>query len=481
MILSVLAACTDPPVDEATSTTSTAETGGPADTGEGESESETGEPEPSETETDTDGETESETETGEPEPDPVCGNGVVEGLELCDDGNLVDDDGCSNACDPRTCAPTWTRVSEEPTLASSIVDNAPLDELPSGNIVVANTVDGASSIDVRVQVWTPDGDLVWEVVHQLGTLRDGLGDVLADPSGDIFVGGAANVGTDGIAQVLRLSGTDGSILWTYENDAINRLERVSVLELDDQNRVLAGLEAGDKSGATNVEVYALDPMTGVPEWDGWWTSEEEQLDDLPAAMAFDPGTGRIWVLANTVEGSVVQVTLLAFEPPDDLPAIVEVPFDDGVDDVDDAGSLFFDAQGRLWASIDDAEGDDQVYVELFEIDPADGSVVRQLDSRDMAIDGSIHDTWLQGDVDGLAGGGLALVGWSRPSPELGVDIYGYVLALDGEGQHDCIARLADDTGSFFPFQALGASNGAIFVNGQYSKSGDWHSLLLRVR
>jgi cysteine-rich repeat protein len=30
--------------------------------------------------------------------DPVCGNGVKEGTEACDDGNTIDDDSCSNAC-----------------------------------------------------------------------------------------------------------------------------------------------------------------------------------------------------------------------------------------------------------------------------------------------------------------------------------------------------------------------------------------------
>ena len=31
-------------------------------------------------------------------PSEVCGNGVVEGEEQCDDGNRVDDDACSNSC-----------------------------------------------------------------------------------------------------------------------------------------------------------------------------------------------------------------------------------------------------------------------------------------------------------------------------------------------------------------------------------------------
>jgi len=32
------------------------------------------------------------------DPDPICGNGVVEGDEECDDGNAIDGDGCSAAC-----------------------------------------------------------------------------------------------------------------------------------------------------------------------------------------------------------------------------------------------------------------------------------------------------------------------------------------------------------------------------------------------
>jgi len=33
-----------------------------------------------------------------PAPAPVCGNGVVEGDEQCDDGNTVSRDGCSATC-----------------------------------------------------------------------------------------------------------------------------------------------------------------------------------------------------------------------------------------------------------------------------------------------------------------------------------------------------------------------------------------------
>ncbi len=46
------------------------------------------------TESESESESESETETG----DPVCGNGIVEGNEECDDGNDIPGDGCEPGC-----------------------------------------------------------------------------------------------------------------------------------------------------------------------------------------------------------------------------------------------------------------------------------------------------------------------------------------------------------------------------------------------
>ena len=36
-------------------------------------------------------------------PPTVCGDGVIEGGEVCDDSNTVDDDGCSSNCIPEVC------------------------------------------------------------------------------------------------------------------------------------------------------------------------------------------------------------------------------------------------------------------------------------------------------------------------------------------------------------------------------------------
>ncbi len=42
-------------------------------------------------------------QTGECEMAPICGNGVIEFPEECDDGNLVSGDGCNNLCEDEFC------------------------------------------------------------------------------------------------------------------------------------------------------------------------------------------------------------------------------------------------------------------------------------------------------------------------------------------------------------------------------------------
>lgn len=56
---------------------------------------------------------------GEPEtldmttaPAPICGNGVVEGDEECDDGDIDDSDSCTSVCTLAVCGDGWTQNAE---------------------------------------------------------------------------------------------------------------------------------------------------------------------------------------------------------------------------------------------------------------------------------------------------------------------------------------------------------------------------------
>jgi cysteine-rich repeat protein len=67
----------------------------------------------------------------------VCGNAVVEGTEQCDDGNVVDDDACSNACLLPICGDGLVQPGEQ-----CDDGNAVDDDLCSNACVIAVCGDG---------------------------------------------------------------------------------------------------------------------------------------------------------------------------------------------------------------------------------------------------------------------------------------------------------------------------------------------------
>ncbi|NJK33304.1 MAG: PQQ-binding-like beta-propeller repeat protein [Deltaproteobacteria bacterium] len=196
-------------------------------------------------------------------------------------------------------------------------------------MALALAVDGELGIDAGVRVHAPDGALVWSAIHELGSLRDSVGGIAADPSGDVYVSGSANVAVDGIAVVLRVSGSDGSELWRFEQDGpvAGTTDYAYALDLDDQGRVLAAIAAGDEQGQTDVELHALDPETGSSAWVGTWASPNA-VDDRPFAMTYDAARGRVWVYVySQADLRPPPPTLLAFEPPLTEPVLVAHPLE----------------------------------------------------------------------------------------------------------------------------------------------------------
>jgi len=61
-----------------------------------------------------------------PAPDPVCGNGLVEGSETCDDGNRVDADSCPATCTTAGAAPVVTPPVVTPPVVTPPVVTPPV-------------------------------------------------------------------------------------------------------------------------------------------------------------------------------------------------------------------------------------------------------------------------------------------------------------------------------------------------------------------
>lgn len=75
-------------------------------------------------------------------PTSTCGDGAVEGVEVCDDGNLVDGDGCSADC-----------LSDE-TCGNGVVDSVVGEECDDANV---STLDGCDDACGTEHGWTCTG------------------------------------------------------------------------------------------------------------------------------------------------------------------------------------------------------------------------------------------------------------------------------------------------------------------------------------
>jgi cysteine-rich repeat protein len=161
----------------------------------------------------------------------VCGDGVVEGDEPCDDGNDIDDDACSNDCMSH-CALAWEAVIDpEPTMVQSIAQVVRDD---AGDLVMAGTIEPLSGDTPPTALWVgkydADGNEIWSGVRGPdGTRAVGIA---VDDAGAIYVAAEtiSDAGDiDGLVLALDADGNEG---WS---------------------RVVSGM-LGDDDGVTGIAV-----------------------------------------------------------------------------------------------------------------------------------------------------------------------------------------------------------------------------------
>jgi cysteine-rich repeat protein len=466
-LLFALLACSDtgPAVDEGQTTTDPGGTvgGTSSDTDSGST---------SETET---GAT-TETETGGPE----CGDGVVEADELCDDGNAVDDDGCSNTCTPRMCSITWSQVDDGP----SVVDGSSSDdyrvaitELPNGDIAVAGVDDSSGDADLRVRVYTPAGEPIADHLVALSPARDQVFGLLADANGDLLLAGAGMVDVDGVATVLRLSGVDASELWRFEIDGelSSTYDWASGLALDDQGRVIVSTMVTRGNGGRWVELRTLDGQTGAPIWMGEWLGGSDDYDFV-TDLLFDPSRARIYAVVADHRGTEWwEPVLLGFDPPEQAPVLEASPLGDAVDsapEFDVPLGLTITADGRMWMANQEFT-DGVMHAQLSELDPVDGALLGSYDVREFGVPELLNNTDARALRAQPQGGsiwaGLAVVGNS-------ID-HSFMVVLDEDAQIDCLAL----TGAGRLAQVLAASDGGLYAAGIIPFNDGAHAALVRVR
>lgn len=128
LALTFALACSDDTTSIDTATTSESSSSGESGT-----ESSTGTTTISSSE-ESDSESDSGSETGEPEP--FCGDGKLDYEEECDDGNMVDGDGCSSECISACGIDYWVDI----TIPDGWFDVQTMQPRPDGSIALAGDV-----------------------------------------------------------------------------------------------------------------------------------------------------------------------------------------------------------------------------------------------------------------------------------------------------------------------------------------------------
>ncbi|MDC0673737.1 outer membrane protein assembly factor BamB family protein [Nannocystis radixulma] len=207
----------------------------------------------------------------------VCGDGVVDAGESCDDGNDESNDGCDGACQ-RSGRVVWTI---ELAGIDAVTD---LDVDPAGRILV----NGWGGDTAHLLAFAPDGTELWR-----RTIAD-PGELAIDASGRIFIAG--------IAGTLQAFSPEMKSLWSLDIDG-----GFAGLALG-PDAVYSAAHSGEET--VQVTVRRHDPATGEIVWESSTPPMQSALcDDLAVIGEQVVSVGK---LHPELDGGVALVA--AFDP-----------------------------------------------------------------------------------------------------------------------------------------------------------------------
>lgn len=429
------------------------------------------------TEADADADTEPDTDTDTGE-DATCGNGVVEPGELCDDGNAVDNDYCSNAC-TSACALQWHRGH---------------DDLPvtGGYTTMGLVRDGAGNLVVGVR--RPQGAVGEAWVAKFDPSGEGplWTASLANPGGDSWVAALAlgadddvyatgsRLGVDGQDLfVARLGAEDGAELWAVEVDG-------ALDASDDEGRALTATAGGvvvvgtmmEAEGDSDMWIAQLD-FSGSTVWSqthgGALAPNGFSLDEGAAIATAPDGSlrvaGRVYLDFDSTK-----VDVLELPPGGGAPTAVLSPHGDPGGRRWRATGLDVAADGALYvALVDDASPVGTFRIARYE--PGEAQPTWALDNDDIAVDGD-GSAWdlmrLRATADGpIVAGARVNAGYVEgPRQET------WFVRLNADGVPTCYGGYGLEFDDGFSWPALPAGlvdeGPSVFVSGWSGSDAGFH-------
>ncbi|MFV8752128.1 hypothetical protein ACNOYE_16395 [Nannocystaceae bacterium ST9] len=394
----------------------------------------------------------------------VCGNGMLEDGEECDDGNTDEGDGCSATCTIAACGLQWT-WSETITAST-----------PGGFGVVVDAMGGVYATgddedgNAWLAHWAADGTLAWEQ-----SFGPGYGaDLVLDASGDLFVVGV-QTNTDDDLWYARLSGADGSEVWSQTLDSMldDDVGTGIAIAPDGEIVVVGRTRVGD--GDDDVWVSKRSADDGSETWTTLWGGVGDgSFSTDRAASVVVTDDGAVWVGArehvdfDTQEATLIKFDATGTEVDSWQPQAGGTHQHESYQLATDGTNVYhlivkFDFPYRSWLYKLDGSGAEQ-----WSKTEADWLVEAIENGEDWQIDGLDVDD--QGNL--LVGGEFA-----NGIPDEGLD-WGesWVAKLDGEGAFLCRGNFMVDDGDIVPptldvFSA-GASSGGFAVTGRVTDTPD---------
>ncbi|MEZ4379783.1 MAG: hypothetical protein R3A79_00425 [Nannocystaceae bacterium] len=241
-----------------------------------------------------------------------CGDGIVDLGEVCDDGNVVDGDGCNADCQP-SGELLWSEVIGSGLVKDDEAFGCDVDGF--GNFYVTGYVSTeAQSRDIWYRKYDDGGAELWTMtVDGPASSSDQGRGIVAEDSELFYVGGLAPVDLQGQDTWLRRHSADGSALWTktYNGPA-------------DGGDIIRGLAAAPNNGVIAVGHHTtLDQMQdmwirlygegGNVVWTRTYTGQSGLHDQAErAAVAAD---GSIYVVGTeNVTGEGYNMWLSKLDP-----------------------------------------------------------------------------------------------------------------------------------------------------------------------
>ena len=234
-------------------------------------------------------------------PPTVCGDGVVEGLEQCDDGNNRNGDGCEADCTETFDTSIWAvTIPGDAGIAEAgqgiaVADNGDL-------VVIGYIVDEVSNPDIYLVRLDGDGNEVWSSQLDLSMGGEDRGYAVAiDGDGNLGVTGDTDTGPASSDIWIAKLDPDGNELWSTTVDGPDND--------NDGGRAVAFDAAGNlavagfvRSGPNDNDIWvgAYDP-DGVELWTET-IAGDMVMDDRGRGVAFDDA-GDLFVSGFVSNGS----------------------------------------------------------------------------------------------------------------------------------------------------------------------------------